>query len=63
MRAISLADGLLMLEDAVRLADQGQLAAALNDVRTTWERTRIILGPRFDALTSGRDGGTTRKAA
>ena len=61
--AISLADGLLMLEDAVRLADQEHVGAALDDVRSTWERTRIMLRPRFEALASGRDGGAAKKAA
>jgi CheY-like chemotaxis protein len=61
--AISLADGLLMLEDAVRLRDQAHVGAALNDVRSTWERTRIMLRPRFEALASGRNGRAAKKAA
>ncbi len=61
--AISLADGLLMLEDAARLADQARVGAALNDVRSTWERTRIMLRPRFEALASGRGGGAAKQAA
>ena len=61
--AISLADGLLMLEDAVRLEGQPHVDAALNDVRSTWDRTHIMLRPRFEALASGRGGGTAKKAA
>jgi CheY-like chemotaxis protein/anti-sigma regulatory factor (Ser/Thr protein kinase) len=59
--AIALADGLLMLEDAVRLQGQAHVDAALNDVRSTWERTRIKLRSRFEALASSRGGA--RKAA
>jgi signal transduction histidine kinase/CheY-like chemotaxis protein len=61
--AIALADGMLMLEDAARLNKQAQAEAALADVRQTWERTRITLRPRFEALVSGRDGGGTKRAA
>jgi signal transduction histidine kinase/CheY-like chemotaxis protein/HPt (histidine-containing phosphotransfer) domain-containing protein len=60
--AISLADGLLMLEDAVRLEGRPHVDAALNDVRSTWERTRIKLRSRFEALASSR-GGAAKKAA
>ncbi len=61
--ALTLADGLLMLEDAVRLTDPAHVDAALTDVRSTWERTRKMLRPRFEALASGRGGSAARKAA
>jgi HPt (histidine-containing phosphotransfer) domain-containing protein len=61
--AISLADGLLMLEDAVRLEGQAHVGATLHEVRATWERTRIALGPRFEALAAGRGGAAAKMVA
>jgi CheY-like chemotaxis protein/anti-sigma regulatory factor (Ser/Thr protein kinase) len=60
--AITLADGMLMLEDAARLKEQALADAAMRDVRSTWERTRILLRPRFEALAAGRNGGGKRAA-
>jgi signal transduction histidine kinase/CheY-like chemotaxis protein len=61
--AISLADGLLLLEDAARLRVDEHAAAALNDVRSTWGRVRVLLRPRFEALASGRSADNSRRAA
>jgi CheY-like chemotaxis protein/HPt (histidine-containing phosphotransfer) domain-containing protein len=61
--AITLADGLLMLEDAVRLEGQAHAGSTLREVRATWERTRIALRPRFEALVAARGGGPAKKVA
>ena len=54
--AISMSDGLLMLGDAIRLEDSAQVEAAMRDVRSSWERTRVMLRPRFEAMASSRGG-------
>jgi signal transduction histidine kinase/CheY-like chemotaxis protein len=61
--AINLADGLLMLEDAARLDGQAHVDTALNDVRSTWERTRIMIMPRFEALAAARNRSASHRAA
>ncbi|MGA3000753.1 MAG: response regulator [Acetobacteraceae bacterium] len=61
--AINLADGLLMLEDAARLEGQVHVDTALNDVRSTWERTRIMISPRFEALAAARSRAASNRAA
>lgn len=54
--AVSLADGLLMLEDAARIEEKKRVADALRDVQMTWSRTRPMLRCRFEALArQGRD--------
>jgi CheY-like chemotaxis protein len=61
--AINLADGLLMLEDAARLEGQVHVDTALNDVRSTWERTRVMILPRFEALAAARTRAAANRAA
>ncbi|HEX3996633.1 MAG TPA: response regulator, partial [Acetobacteraceae bacterium] len=61
--AINLADGLLMLEDAARLEGQVLVDTALNDVRSTWERTRVMMLPRFEALAASRTRAAPNRAA
>jgi HPt (histidine-containing phosphotransfer) domain-containing protein len=61
--AINLADGLLMVEDAARLEGQVHVDTALNDVRSTWERTRIMILPRFEALAAARNRSAPNRAA
>jgi CheY-like chemotaxis protein/two-component sensor histidine kinase len=61
--AINLADGLLMLEDAAKLEGQVHVDTALNDVRSTWERTRIMILPRFEALAGARARAAANRAA
>ncbi len=54
--AVSLADGLLMLEDSARLKDRKRAIDALSDVQATWDRTRPLLLRRFKVLVGqGRD--------
>jgi len=48
--AISLADGLLLLEDAARDEDSQRLDVALQGVLTTWHRVRTSLRRRFETL-------------
>jgi CheY-like chemotaxis protein len=61
--AINLADGLLMLEDAARLEGQVHVDTALQDVRSTWERTRTMIIPRFEALATARNRAAPNRAA
>jgi signal transduction histidine kinase/DNA-binding response OmpR family regulator len=61
--AINLADGLLMLEDAARLEGQVHVDSSLNDVQSTWERTRMMILPRFEALAAARSGAAAHRAA
>jgi CheY-like chemotaxis protein len=60
--AINLADGLLMLEDAARLEGRVHVDTALDDVRSTWERTRIMILPRFETLAAARSRAANRAA-
>jgi len=54
--AISLGDGLMMLEDAAQVEGNNPASAALAEVQATWERTRVTLRARFDALSADRNG-------
>jgi signal transduction histidine kinase/CheY-like chemotaxis protein len=60
--AISLADGLLMLEDAAQTGDLHPASATLREVQVTWERTHVTLWHRFCALSADRNT-SAKKAA
>jgi signal transduction histidine kinase/CheY-like chemotaxis protein len=61
--AISLADSLLVLEDASREGDSRQLDAALQGVLATWDRVRTSLRRRFETLAGKWSAPGARKAA
>src|SRR6185437_7841909 len=61
--AISLADSLLLLEDAARDEDSQRLDVALQGVLTTWHRVRTSLRRRFEALASKWPTQGDRQAA
>jgi len=60
--AISLADGLLMLEDAAQAEAAERAGSALRDVQATWERTRVALRARRARLCAERNGAPRRAA-
>ncbi len=60
--AISLADGLLMLQDAALAEDAERVGPVLSDVRSTWERTRVTLRARCAKLYPERSGVPRRAA-
>jgi signal transduction histidine kinase/CheY-like chemotaxis protein len=61
--AISLADSLLLLEDASREGDSQRLEVALEGVLDTWHRVRTNLPHRFETLAGKWLVPGTRKAA
>lgn len=61
--AVSLADQLLVLEDAARLKEKTRVVAALRDVQATWQRTRTSLPDRFEFFAGKwRDTGVGKAA-
>ncbi len=58
--AVSLADGLLLLEDAARLKDRKRSIDALRDVQATWDRTRSMLRRHFEVLVGQGDDSVAR---